>query len=124
MISGSTGKYGRVDPGESHGVLMQAATNVTLTSAQSGLVIDNTGASATVTRTAPASPTVGDNYTLHRMSSYDYPVRFQPGSGHKVEGEDTDKYIEMQSAGVMVIEYTRTGVWTIISYTCAWNPEP
>lgn len=120
----SLGRYGRVDPGPSYGITTPFTTDDTLTSAQSGVVANNNGASATVTLTAPAVPTLGDNYTLHRMSAYSYPLRFQPGAGHLVEGETVDKYVELQSAGVMMFEYTRTGVWTIVGYTCDWNPEP
>lgn len=125
MTSGSLARQSRVDPGASYGITTPFSDAAyTLTSAQSGLLATNEGASGTVTLTAPASPVVDDTYTLRRLSSYDYPFRFQPGSGHRVEGEAVDKYVEMQSSGVMVLEYTRTGVWTIIHYTCLWNPEP
>lgn len=120
----SLGRYGRVDPGPYYGVTTAYTANATLTTAMSGLVCSNNGATDTVTLDAPASPVLGDNYTLHRLSSYAYAFRFQPGAGHRVEGEDTDKYIELQSAGVLMVEYTRTGVWTVVGYTCVWNPEP
>lgn len=120
----SLGRCARVDPGESYGVSRSFTDSaVTLTSEQSGLVIDNNGATGTITFT-PTSPALGDNYILHRMSAYNYPMRFQPASGHLVEGEAVDKYVELQSAGVMSFEYTRTGVWTIVDDACAWNPEP
>lgn len=124
MTAAFTGRDGRTDPGVSSGITTPFTTDDTLTSAQSGVVANNNGANTTVTLRAPASPTLGDNYILHRMSAYSYPLRFKPGAGHLIEGEAVDKYVELQSAGVMMFEYTRTGVWTIVGYTCDWNPEP
>lgn len=123
----SLGRCARVDPGPYYGVTTAYTHDpgdYTLTSAMSGLVCTNTGATNTVLLRAPSSPALGDNYTLHRRSAYAHPFRFKPGTGHRVEGEDVDKYIELQSAGVLTVEYTSEGYWTVVRYTCVWNPEP
>ena len=94
----------------------------TLTSAESGKWCTNIGASAAVTLTAPASPTLGDRYTLERVANYAF--RFKPGSGHTVNGGTADKYVELTAAGSLTFEYKRTGAWIITNDAALWNFEP
>jgi hypothetical protein len=95
----------------------------TLTTAESGKWCDNIGAVIAVTLTAPASPTVNEcEYTLERVAGYAF--RFKPGSGHTVNGGTADKYVELQSTGLLTFRYIRSGEWVIVNDSAAWNFEP
>lgn len=94
----------------------------TLTSAESGKHCTNIGAVIPVTLTAPASPTLGDRYTLERVANYAF--RFKPGSGHTVNGGTADKYVEITATGSLTFEYKRTGAWVITNDAALWNFEP
>lgn len=94
----------------------------TLTTGESGKWCDNTGASTAVMLTAPASPTIGDKYTLERVAAYAF--RFKPGSGHTVNGGTVNKYVELTATGVLTFEYRRAGEWVITNDSALWNFEP
>lgn len=122
-----TGRNGRVDPGPFYGVktpYTHDPGDYTLISAQSGFIATNEGAAGIVLLRAPVSPVIGNAFALRRLSAYPYPFRFKPTSGHQVEGEALDKYIELMGPGEMIFEYTRANIWSIAHYTCIWNPEP
>lgn len=94
----------------------------TLTTAESGKHCTNIGAVIAVTLTAPASPVIDDTYTLERVPAYAF--RFKPGSGHTVNGGTADKYVELQSTGLLTFRYIRSGEWVIVNDSAAWNFEP
>lgn len=118
----STGRYGRANPGVAFSTTENFTAGDTLTSAESGKWCTNIGAVIPVTLTAPASPTIGDRYTLERVPAYAF--RFKPGSGHTVNGGTADKYVELTATGSLTFEYKRTGQWVITNDAALWNFEP
>jgi hypothetical protein len=116
------GRHGRNNPGASSGLSQSFTSNTTLTTAQAGLWCDNIGATAAVQLTAPASPTIGDKYTLERVAGYAF--RFKPGSGHTVNGGTVNKYVELTATGVLTFEYRRANSWIITNDSALWAFEP
>ena len=95
----------------------------TLTTAETGKHCTNIGAVVAVTLTAPASPVIDETtYTLERVDGYAF--RFKPGSGHTVNGGTADKYVELQSTGLLTFKYIRAGQWVITNDSAPWNYEP
>lgn len=95
----------------------------TLTTAETGKHCTNIGAVVAVTLTAPASPVIDETtYTLERVDGYAF--RFKPGSGHTVNGGTADKYVEIQSTGLLTFRYIRSGEWVIVNDSALWNFEP
>jgi hypothetical protein len=118
----NTGLYGRANPGPSFSVTESFTASDTLTTGESGKWCDNVGATAAVMLTAPASPTIGDKYTLERVAGYAF--RFKPGAGHTVNGGTADKYVELTATGVLTFEYKRAGAWIITNDSALWAYEP
>lgn len=118
----STGRVGRVDPGQSYGLTEAFTASDTLTTAESGKHCTNISATVPVTLTAPASPVLNDEYTLERVAGYAF--RFKPGSGHTVNGGTADKYVELTATGSLTFQYKRTGAWVIVNDAALWNYEP
>ena len=111
---------GRVNPGIAYGTTESFTSSDTLTVAESGKVCNNSGASATVTLTAPAGA-ANLRYTLDRVAAY--AMRFAPNGSQTILDGGAGKYVELQSKGRLTFEWNGTQ-WVIVEDTCTWNYEP
>lgn len=115
------GRYGRVDPGASYGVVTAYTGENSLTSAQSGLWCTNEGAVIPVLLHAPPEPEIGDNFTLERTANFAF--RFKPDAADSIHGGAVGKYVELLDFGILTFEYMREGYWMITRDSAPWAWE-
>jgi len=100
-----------------HLVGLSLTSDTTLTVLQLDMLVSNTGATATVTATLPVA-TVGMGLTASRQAAHAF--RLKPATGGFILGGAVNDYLEMISAGEVVLYCHAAGTWTVVSGSANW----
>jgi len=101
-----------------HLVGLSLTSDTTLTVLQLDMLVSNTGATATVTATLPVA-TVGMGLTASRQAAHAF--RLKPATGGFILGGAVNDYLEMISAGEVVLYCHAAGTWTVVSGSATWR---
>lgn len=94
----------------------------TLTSAESGKLCTNVGASGTVQLTLPTATGSRDVFGFLRYENQE--LRLKPSGSEIILGGGAGKYAALLTYGVLALQDFAAGVWVPIYGTADWNFEP